>query len=83
MKDRETLRFEHRGCTLIVVATNVDGEWHSHFDLKCPSGGTRYTLQGREGPYPSLEEAFEKAKQWACREIGERMATPGSSAAPA
>ena len=83
MSDQETRTFEHRGCTLVVVATNVDGEWHSHFDLKCPSHGTHYTLRGREGPYPSPQEAFEKAKQWAFQEIEQQMAKAQSSPLPA
>lgn len=69
MSNRETLMFEHLGCIMIVVAINVDGQWHSHFYLKCPPDAKQYTISGREGPYASAEEAFEKAKQWARREI--------------
>jgi hypothetical protein len=73
MSDRKTLKFEHRGCAMIVGVTKTDGEWHSHFDLKCPRSAKQYTLAGREGPYASADEAFEAAKQWARREIDELM----------
>jgi hypothetical protein len=75
MSDRKTFTFEYRGYTLTVVATNVDGEWHSHFHLKCRPDGRQYTLSGREGPYASAEEAFEKAKDWALQEIEQQVGT--------
>jgi hypothetical protein len=73
MNDRKMLKFEHRGCAMLVIVTNMEGEWHSRFHLKCPRNAKQYTLAGREGPYASAEEAFEKAKQWARREIAELM----------
>jgi hypothetical protein len=48
--------FEAR-CTLMVLVTNLDGHWSSHFDLA----------------FPSAQEAFEKAKQSAVREIEDRV----------
>ena len=69
MSDREILSFEHLGYTMIAVATKIDGEWHSRFDLKRPQDAKQYKVSGREGPYASSEEAFEKAKQWARQEI--------------
>jgi hypothetical protein len=68
---------------MIVVVTNIDGQWHSRFDLKCPRDVKQYTLAGREGPYASAEEAFEKAKQWARGEIDELMETSQSRHYPA
>jgi hypothetical protein len=73
MSDQKTFEFEHRSCTLIVVVTNLDGEWSSYFDLAFPSDANQPTLWGENGPYRSAEEAFEKAKEWAVREIEQRM----------
>jgi hypothetical protein len=69
MSDRRTFTFEHRGCTLTVVAGQKNGAWHTRFQMKCPIDGRQYALSGQEGPYDSVEEAFEKAKQWAFQEM--------------
>jgi hypothetical protein len=69
MSDRRTFTFEHRGCTLTVAAGQKNGAWHTRFHMKCPIEGRQYALSGREGPYASVEEAFEKARQWAFREM--------------
>jgi hypothetical protein len=73
MSQQQQFKFEHRGCTLIVVVTNLDGEWSSHFDLTFPSDANQPTLWGENGPYPTAQEAFDNAKQWAIREIEERV----------
>jgi hypothetical protein len=78
MSERKTFKFEHLGCTLIVLATNVDGEWRSHFDLAFPSDANNATLSGDGGPYSSAEEAFETTKDWARRVIEQRMEKPST-----
>jgi hypothetical protein len=71
MNDRKILRFDERGCAIVVVATEADGKWYSYFDLKCPPNTKQYYLSGRDGPFASAENAFEKAKEWARHEIEE------------
>jgi hypothetical protein len=62
MRNRRAFKFEHRGCTLIAVVTHLDGKWHSHFNLAFPSDAKENMVRGDDGPFPSAEEAFEKAK---------------------
>lgn len=69
MSDRKMLKFEDRGCAIVVVATEADGKWYSQLDLKCPPNTKQYYVSGREGPFASAENAFEKAKEWARHEI--------------
>jgi hypothetical protein len=73
MNERETFKFEHRGCTLIAVATKLDKLWRCNYTLTFPAEANQSTRYVQEAPYPSAEEAFEKAKQWALREIVRRM----------
>jgi hypothetical protein len=56
-----------------VVVTNLDGAWSSQFDLAFRLDANQPTLWGENGPYRSAEEAFEKAKEWAVREIEQQM----------
>jgi hypothetical protein len=73
MNERETFKFEHRGCTLIATATKLDKLWRCHCTLTFPVEAHQPTAWVQEAPYASAEEAFEKAKQWALREIRRRM----------
>ena len=70
--DRETFKFEHRGCTLVIGATNTEAGWLVHFHLKSRSVMKEATLWGVEGPFPSVQEAVDKASHWAIRKIQER-----------
>jgi hypothetical protein len=65
----QKFKFEHRGCTLVLVANHIDGEWWSHFDLSFPAEKHRPTVWRGDGPFSTPEEAFEKAKRWALNEI--------------
>ncbi len=73
MNERETSKFEHCGCTLIAVATKLDNLRRCNCTLTFPAEARQPTRYVQEAPYPSTEEAFEKAKQWALREIRRRM----------
>jgi hypothetical protein len=73
MKKREMFNFEHRGCRLIATATKLDKLWRCHCSLTFPPEAHQPKAWVQEAPYPSAEEAFEKAKRWALREIRRRM----------
>jgi hypothetical protein len=44
------------------------------FNLAFPSDAKKNMLRADDGPFPSAEQAFEKAKEWAIREIEQRVA---------
>ncbi len=72
MNERKNLKFAHRGCTLIVGATNREAGWYSHFYLKFPRSAEQATLWSDAGPYASADEALEKARGWALRKINQQ-----------
>jgi hypothetical protein len=62
MGERETFKFEHRGCTLTLIATKLDGEWRCHFELTFPADAHQPKLWRDEIPCASAQVAFEKSK---------------------